>query len=576
MNIALNENRSQDAKQALLDDQLPDTDLISLLNAEDLAECLLTAAYRGRITLMRELVAHRGQIPLRFEHTLSNPAQYLLNGRHLVLDNSKYLRHIKSTKGLKALLTQIEAFGLKGLVDPGQTYPLLLREIDERVKNFPFTREVFSGQLPELRNDTLSHPELAIALGREAEGPVTPDAYRPILCWASKDMARQFPERLAPLKPYQQVSGSRSIKDFKASFDPEKPDAPLIISVGVHAPRREGDFTKFLFRQMAPESIQMGFEDEAGRVLCETTTDFLLSFPTVNHSEENHQAARSFVEQYCPYEIIATKTARICARDFGSKPKSTFKYQGEAYWFNSDVHTQFSYGDSRLFEMLSLDHPLRDRALNMMERQQWLWLIERYDARHSSARCLLALRDTFGLDNAGMKLILSQQKLSALIDAGYRFVDETSAFHDHGQFDYASRHTYDPKFKSTVFLKFDVIDWRPPHAEQMSERQVQEQIVGQYQKILMSNLWPSKSSKPTDVNNALEMLVNHQKSLLGDAAKISLHAYLKNAGLEACLKAKPEHLPKLLDVFARGEFDPYLKTLPNKLKGLLLENDMGL
>jgi hypothetical protein len=576
MNIVLNEISSPDAKKALLDGQAPDTDLIGLLNEDDLAECLLTAAYSGRLTLMRELVAHRGPIPLRFEHTLSNPAQYLLNGRHFVLDTSKYLRHIKSTKGLKALFTAIEAFGLKGLLEPGPTYPLLLREIDERVKHIPFTRGVFSGQLPELRQDTLSHPELAIAMSKETEGPVTPDAYRPILCWASKDMARQFPERLAPLKPYQQVGGSRSIKDFKASFDPEKPDPPLIITVGVHAPRREGDFTKYLFRQMAPESIQMGFEDEAGRVLCETTTDFLLSFPTVNHSEENHQAARAFVEQYCPYEIIATQTARVCASDFGSKPKSTFKFQGEAYWFNSDVHTQFSYGDSRLFEMLSLDHPLRDRALNMMERQQWLWLIEKYSAQHSSARCLLALRDTFGLDNAGMKLILTPSKLSALLDAGYRFVDETSVFLDLGQFDYASRHTYDPRFKSTVFLKFDAIDWRPPQAERMPDRQVQDHIVGQYQNILKGNLWPCKSSKPTDVNNALQMLSAHGKSLLGDATKISLHAYLKNAGLEACLQAAPEHLPKLLYVFARGEFDPHLKTLPNKLRGLVLENDMGL
>jgi hypothetical protein len=568
VDFSLNELSSYQAKDAMLANKAPTTELIGLLNEADLAECLLTAAWRGNLTLMRDLVEQRGAIAVRFENTRLNSHQYLLNGQPIQMDTTRQLSHIASSKQLKDLLTAVHQLGLQGLIDPGPTYPLLLRNIDRAIKPHAFNTVEFSGLLPELSQDRLSNPELALALAEEAAGPVTPDAFRPLLCWATKEMVHQFPEHLAPIKPFQNVGFGQSMKAFKASYDPEKPEAPLIISVGVNTTRRSM-FAKYLFRLMAPEATQMGFDDEGRRVLCKTTTDFLLNFPTVNHTEDNHRAARAFVEHYCPFEIIASQAEIICARDFG--------HDTQNYSFKVDLYTQFSYGDSRFFEMLSLDHPLRERALNMMEWEQWQWLVQKFDGRSSNARGLIAVRDTFGLDNTGMKLILTQSKLAKLIEAGYRFSDQTSVFDNQGKFDYAGQQTYDPACKTTVLIRFDASDWRPPHADQLTERQVLDYVVEQYQGILATNLWPSVISKPSDIKMALAMMASYENGKLRFDTNIALRAYLKNAGIEACVKASDsEHWPRLIDVFSREAFENCYKTLPHKFRGLLLEEDMGL
>lgn len=557
---------SAKAKDALLNSGASHMEDIHRLNETDLAEVMLTSAIRGRTQLMKVLVGERGHIPVKFENSPFFPNQYKLNGQKLDLDMSYRLNHVSSTADLKALFSAIVEFGLQGLLEPGHTYPLLLRDIDQTVKRDSVREVTFSGLLPELLNDQLSHPELAIALSEESEGLVTPQAYKPILCWASSDMLGQFPEHLAPLEPFQRAGTRHTMQEWKANCDPDEPKAPFQIQVGVEASRQNAEFADFLFPLMAPEIIRMGFEDSERRVLCETTTDFLMRFPTVNHTAENYRAARLFAEAYCPFEIISVQAATICAHDFD--------HDVPHYDFKASLSTRFYYGDNHLFEMLSLDHPLRDRVLNMMTRGQWLALANEFDSTSFTAKSLLALRDSFGIDNTGMSLKLTLPMLLDLMAEDYRFADETRSFENKGRFESFS-HNHDSHYKTLVFLNFSVRDWFAKFDDQLTGDQAVERLIGEYQKILTFNLWPSESTKPTDVSSALNLLQDYDIEIYGiDAA---LYAYLRTVGVEACVQAAAsEHWVKLMDVFPKAEFKPYLKTMPNKAKGLFLEDEIGL
>lgn len=556
---------SAKAKEALLNSGAQHMEDIDRLNETDLAECMFTAAIRGRTKLMRVLVAQRGPIPVKFEHLQTK--EYKLNGRKFELDLMYMFSHISSSADLKALFAAVVEFGMEGLLEQGPTYPLILELIDKTFKRDGVNEVLFSGLLPELRRDELSHPELAIALNKESEGPVTPDAYKPILCWASRDMLGQFPESLAPLEPFQELKYRDPVTEgWTTHFNPDAPAAPINISVGVRASQNNAEFADFLFPMMAPEITRMGFEDSEGRVLCETTTDFLLRFPTVNHSIENDRVVKEFVENYCPFEIMALQAATICSREFDHKVPH--------YAFEASLVTRFRYGDNQLFEMLSLDHPLRDKVLSMMTQQQWRLLVKEFDSPSFTAKSLLALRDTFGLDNTGMSLKLTLPTLLALKEAGYRFCDETRAFENKGRFEW---HLYNDNAtpKSLVMLSFSGRDWHSRFDDQLTGDQVIDCIIGEYQQILPMNLWPSESEKPTDAASALKLLYAYDGDTYG--THVTLYAYLRTAGIEACIQAAAlEHWSKLMDVFQKDDFKPYLKTMPSKARGIFLESEIGL
>jgi hypothetical protein len=556
---------SAKAKEALLNSGAQHMEDIFRLNEADLAECMVTAAIQGRTSLMKVLVAQRGPIPVKYES--GQLSVDMLNGQPYTPNLSYMLKHISCSADLKSLFSAINEFGIQGLMEPGPTYPLLFQFIDRKVKrNWVKGGESFSGRLPELRKDQLSRPELAIALNEASEGPVTPQAYKPILCWATRDMLGQFPERLAPLAPMQKVNYRYSMEDWKANCNPDDPGSPIIIEVGVVASRKNAEFADFLFPLMAPEIARMGFEDSEGRVLCETTTDFLLSFPTVNHSIENERVVREFVESYCPFEIMALQAATICSRDFD--------HGVPRFEFDASLQTRFQYGDNRLFEMLSLEHPLRYKVLNMMAKGQWLSLVKEFDSTSFTAKSLLALRDAFGIDNTGMSLKLTLPMLLELKEAGYRFCDETRAFENRGRFEqHLQSNTVKPK--NLVMLNYSGRDWHSRFDDQLTGDQVIDCIIGEYQQILPMNLWPSESEKPTDVASALRILNEYDGETYG--THVTLYAYLRTAGIEACMQAAAsEHWVKLMDVFPKAEFRPYLKTMPNKARGLFLEDEIGL
>lgn len=559
---------SDSAKHRLLNSATFDMRDVELLNTPDLTETLFRSAVSGRVPLLMTLLRHRGSRPVTFDD-LPDSLISTLNGKNIELGRRYSLRYITNLSELKSLFSSIHDSGMKGLLEPGHTYPLLLRDIDTTVKRSLLQGGEFGGALPELGADTLSQPELAIVLNEESLKRVTPDAYRPILCWASQDMVSQFPECLRVLSPFQEVNNKISMQEWKDSYDSDEPVTAGTITLGLKADDHHTGFAEFLCAVMAPSTARLGLPDTSGRVMCETTTDFLLGFPAVNQSQDNFSAARAFVKTYCPFEIIATQAAKVCARVYGHKLRE--------YTFEKYLARSFHFGRNELLEQLSSDNPIRDQVLNMMRKEQWLGLVKSFNSASASVKTLLALRETFGIDNTSLPVYLSRDAMTELISAGYRFADGTSV-HECAD-DFSAARWKCSNRSSDVLLEFDGADWQPEYADHMPARMVQDIFIKQYQQIMSTNLWPAPIPKPADVKEALDLIVAHDNGnpTPRENTALALRAYLVTAGLEACMQAaQTAHWERLMDVFGKEAFEPYIKTLPHKARGLLLEDEMGL
>jgi hypothetical protein len=562
---------SSNAKATLLG-RLPNMQDIERLNDIDFVETVFRSAVRGKTSLVRALLLSRGDkpLPVHFKEVPGSDSA-TLNGQGIELIAGETLADIGGSSQLKALFSLIQQSGMRGLIQPGATYPLLLRDIDSTVKRNRFRiKEVgFSGLLPELKGDVLSQPALALALQEESFSSFGPEAYRKVLCWASQDMVSQFPQQLLALTPVQTVNRQISMQDWKANYDPEEPVEATSITLGVNLSSDNTEFAKFLFSVMAPDSARLGLPDATGRVLCETTTDFLLSFPTVNHSADNAAAAEAFVRSYCPFEIIATQAAQTCARKFGHELRE--------YDFETPLTTTYFFGRNELFEKLSRDNPLHEQVLNMMRKEQWLGMVKSFNSASASVMTLLALRDTFGIDNTSLPVHLSRSGMVELIEAGYRFADDTRVYECTDDLE-VNRYNFSNR-SSDVLLQFDGANWQPEYGNEMPTEMVQGIYIKQYQQIMSTNLWPAPIIRPVDVKEALDMLVEHDAGIPVPLENTTwaLRAFLATAGLEACMQAATtKHWDRLMGVFPKADFMPHLKALPHKAKGILLEDEIGL
>lgn len=561
---------SQSARKALLDSILLGKlrsssnmhELMDQLSEVDLADCILSATISGGEALVRALVERRGPVPILVECTNPDSTFHKLNGESVQTNIAMFGQYLKSRKELKSLLAMIVELDMKGLIEPGKSYPLLWQKLDKRHFLSRLESMRFYGDLPSLNNGVLSQPELAIALHEEASRVSAPDAYKPMLCWASADMVSQFCQHLAPLIAYQNANGYGSMAKWKEdSISSGSLDVPTI-EVGVRPTERSTPFANHLFYAMGPASSHRGLEDQQGRVLCETTTEFLLEFSVAACEEGNLAAANAFVDHYCPAEIMALQAAEVGEREFGTT-------QG-IYRFPDDLRTNLTSNFDLLFLALTEDPRVRD----LMTKEQWGKLLLKATTIHPEA--LVALYQIFGFDNSGKDLNLGADDLQTLIKGSYRFADGTKVFESEPAF---HKHNY----QSDLHLAPSVhIPQRLSFASSLKQNRTLQEVLEfalkNYLGIHKMNLWPTQGAKPTDLADAIKLATRVEFGDVNKSKTMALHAYLLDAGVEACAQAasSPTQWMKLLDVFSGEELQPYLKVMPNKVRGRLLENGMGL
>jgi hypothetical protein len=545
-------------------------DLASMdtLNQEDLAECMLYATLKGNEAMVRTLVERRGLVPIEVQTLQTTPPTYLLNGRPVEFNATIFFYDIDQydrDNKINSLLEMIVEFGMKGLIDFCDTYPLLLRNVCPSPFEDQYNRYHFEGALPELSGGVVSRPDLAIAMLDRSATAASPEAYQPMLCWASEEMARQFPENLIPLRVFQDVPGHGTLAEWKEkSGEPGNLDVDCI-SIGIEPTDENSDYASCLIGPMAPENAKKGFADIGGKLLCETTTDFLLQFETSACSEQNVLAANEFVRAYCPILIMANK-----ALSFYESKGIDVPLQGASQLFVTDMRSNFD----ALFSLLDVSNDTSERAKTLMTKAQWMALARRGQTSIAPAS-LLALWQGFGINNAGLQLCLEREQLAYLADNGYRFSSDTRVFEDEDLFkEYSGG--------SATGTGILIGDYRIPFVPDYFDGQENASLLSQatvvFQKILASDLWPTTEGRPKNVKDALEQCQFFNLDDFENNQAMLLRVYLLNEGVEACVDAvtSPGQWDRLITVFGSDEMTPYVALMPKSAKGHMLESVLGL
>jgi hypothetical protein len=535
---------------------------MDLLSEHDLAACVLQATILGRESLVRDLIAYRGPVPIVLDRTDDGTDDLRLNGRVIYIPHQDVAKTINKMSSLQSLLSMIKEFGMKGLIEPGPVFPFLWHRIDENlsIRNLPEAR--FTGELPSLVGGLLSQPELVMALTVESPLTATPEAYKPVLCWASEEMIREFPKGLAPLNLFQTVDGHGSLQDWKAKAGQPESLIYGAIELGVIPSERCSDLVNGLFAAMGPESARLGLDDQQGRILCETTTDFLQQFPTSDWSEDSLLAATEFAVSYCPIEIMARQAATACTRDFGLE-KTT-------YHFRDQLKLYLCESFDPLFTALERDERVKD----LLAKEQWAWLLKHADV--VQVESLVALYKTFGIDNAGASLILGEQDLQVLIAGGYRFADGTKAF-DRDLDYHAHNRDRDLQIAPSVSIPKN-LSFTESAQNPSSASVLLAHVLAAHKALNRMNFWPIQDVRPVDLAHALKMAVRLDIDHVGNVKSMAMHAILLNAGVDACAEvaSSAAQWTLLTEVFTADQLNPYIKMMPGKAKGRLLESGLGL
>jgi hypothetical protein len=574
---------AEDSKQALLMlKQTPNIDgqfkmqwsfddlaSMDLLNQEDLAECILCLTLKGNESLVRTLVERRGLVPVNVQTLETLPPTYLLNGKPVVL-GVKFLNAIDRHKvdgQLNSLLDMIVEFGIKGLIDHGESYPLLLRNVYSNPIESVFDRSQFEGYLPELSEGVVSHPELAIALRDRSARAAAPEAYQPLLCWASEDMVRQFPENLMPLRVFQEVEGHGTLAQWKAqSGEPGNLDFDCI-SIGIEATDKNTVFASCLIESMAPEASKKGFSDINGRLLCETTTNFLLQFETSACSEKNIHAATKFVDTYCPVLIMAKKAAAFYQAQGIKVP-----YQGVPQIFVTDMRSNF---DALINLMVAWDET-SERVKTLITKDQWAHLAKRSQSSIEPA-CLHTLWKELGIDNTGLQLALDGEQVVYLAKNDYRFSSDTRVFENESSSNEYSENNGTSNTTS-LLIEDNRVPYVPDYFDGRQDANLFVHAIVVFKKILASNLWPTEEGRPKDLKEALLECNGLDLGNYECNRAMLLRAYLTEVGVDECAEtvSRPNQWLMLTTVFGADELKPYLGIMPKAAKGRVLENSLGL
>jgi hypothetical protein len=566
-------------------DPVRTAELVSQIDDSDLPEFMFYLAVTGNLQVMHALQVIKGPISVEYVYKPGERRQHTVNRKAFSPERSGVLSHCTSVAELKAFFSTIKSYGFKGIVEPGLTFPFLFTESDCSGVLSIVKEASFLGELPFLDAGRLKSPELAICLSDESCQSATPEAYMPILCWATEAMIKEFGDSLKPLSLLQRVSydvhrplaeraesdlyrcASMPAATFKKNAKTNDEAVVTEITLGLDEYASHSEWAGNLNRYMGNEFTRRGFPSLDGRVLCEARVDFLLNFPAALCTKENLLESKRFVDGYFPFDILAIQTLKACSDNFGHPPKSLAKY-------TESLALSHRNAFNRVFEDLSEKSPVRERMLDMFTREQWLGLAKNCEGFSLTVEALIALRDTLGLDNRGLALSLVPGDLDTLSNAGYRFVDDTQSLHDWDFLD--SESEPDP---ALTCVKLDLSGQAISFTlENDSGDKILDEAVRLHGLVQSMNLWICKTPKPTSIKQALAAIVDLNITNPSHQQAMALYAFLVGQGIAACAKEaiSPEEWVRLTEMFSDEEISPYLKIMPGKARGRALESQLGL
>jgi hypothetical protein len=560
-------------------------DWVDALTEKDLHECMFSAAVQGNIQLMNLLWWHRGPFPLEYENKPGFDAHYL-NGIEFDEPTAERFTMSRSMADIKAVFEAVNSFGFKGIFEPGRTYPFLFRKRNHLTSREVGLQRKFKGKLPFLVDDRLDDPELAMCLAKEIGCSVVPDAYRPILCWATEAMVAQYPQELAPLRTVQQVTyfdlaGEQepgvarpsklvmvSLAEFKAMTSPPDTARLHTMTLGVEFPTHQGSMANLLYGYMGIHAARFGFADEQGRVLCETRTDFLLRFAASHSDVENSLSCEAFLAEYLPLDIIGHQAEVVCEDQFG--------HTRARHVTKMDAREQVWAYDARFAQVLDLLLPsygVPVQAREMLRHEQWASMIKHCDTTRMSATKLIAVRDALGLSNEGLRFILEASEIYELYKANYRFSDNTKVLPH-----LMPNTEFLIKADAGTCVVFNVSEKALKSIICYNEEELIQETIRLHGLAQQMNLWTGLSERPSSVEDALDQIVVLPIDNADYADPMALMAWLIQKGVAVCASAATTsgHWQRICEIFGTESLTPHLAILPRDIRGLVLEHGLGL
>jgi hypothetical protein len=547
--------------------------------AADFDEFLFNATVIGDLRVVEALRSYLGPLTLTYELKAGGRVSSV-NGISFKPQRNGVLRHCNSIAEVKQFFSVIKALGFKGLVEPGPTVPYFYSENNQTYDHIlgVVRAAQFKGELPFLEAGVLKSPELAISLSEESFYSATPDAFMPMLCWATEAMVQEFSEALKPVEFMQSISFETAKRGYAKSYSSmpvamykakQQPcDAVIVtgIGVGLKSSHLHSEWLSNLNHYMGNEFTRNGFADTDGRILCETRVDFLLSFPADFCAESNLLESKRFATEYIPFDILAIQALKACTELYGHPQQS--------YATFAMPHAKsYRHAFNPLFEIMGSQSPLREPLLDLLTREQWLDIARKAESVSFTAKALIALRDTFGLDNQGMILRFRPEDLDTLRQAGYQFVSNTALMID----DTSQDAEDEPPHVTGVRLNLSGYSVSFTLEDDNAETLLAETL--RYHGLAQSmNLWSCKTPKPATVQQALKQIVDLNIANTEHVQAMALYAFLVGQGIAACAKeaTSPEEWLRVVEMFSDREIEPYLSIMPRQAKGRALENQLGL
>jgi hypothetical protein len=558
--------------------------IIDALNEQDVVECMFTAATVGHMLMMSEIWKRWGPFPVVYENE-EGAEVGRLNGRAFTPKRTRLLPFAAKDGRIRKIFEAIRGYGMKGLIEPGKTYPFLFKEIDLKTQVSIQALKRFKGELPFLESNCLRWPELAVTMECEAQRTGMLEAYRPMLCWATEDMILQHGARLVPLRTVQEVvfhdpavvpsAGSdplvrRSLAEFKA--DEHMRDQVVIakIILGVEPDERHSSTVGLLIDSMGSKEVDYGFEDAKGRVLCETRADFLLNFQRSPACQENEQQAHVFITNGFPLGILASHIAKVCKEEFAH---DLSKLQHPTHFARPIKADYLPAADGVFFMNLSIEG-IGQRLVELLRADQWRSLFKYSPTTYLRPKGLENFRSVYQMDNQGMSINIDPEDVDEFDAIQYRFRDGTVVVRTNEEYDEMLKTSQD---KTCVLLHLDSgrIGWS---LKLLEDDGLFNETLRLHTKVQQMNLWTGIGTEPPHAGQALDDLVRLGGMDIKSFKSMATTAHLVRLGVDVCVQAAKtlEHWSLIARLFSADQLKPYLAVMPRQARGLLIESALGL
>lgn len=556
---------------------------IDALNDQDLAECMFTAATFGYVLVMDALWAKRGPFPVVYENE-EGSFYGRLNGQYFEPRRTKLLPFASKIGRLRKIFDAIRKYELKGLIEPGPTYPFLFSEIDLSTLVAIGMRR-FRGQLPFLSDNALHWPELAAHMEAEAQRSGMLEAYLPMLCWATEKMITQHGANLIPLRTMQQVVFREA--EASGSMDPDKPFTRSMASfkadrrlndqvviqkmvLGIAPDERHSSSVGLLLSSMGTEDMDYGFSASEGRVLCQTRADFLMGFDLQPGCSENEEQAHQFILRGFPLGILANHVAKVCQEQFAH---DLSKIQHPTH-FSRPMQKECDAGSQSFFNLNFYSSGIGQKLVEMLRVDQWRSLFKYCSTSNLHPKGLLAFRDAYQMDNQGIHVHINPEAVFDLNEAQYRFRDGTVAVLTESEYDEVVKNHPD---STCVLLNIESghIGWIYGVSD---EHELFNECVRLHSMLQNMNIWTGNGPAAPDAKQALDNLLSLGGQDVKSIRSMGLVAHLIKLGAKDCAQAAstPEHWNLIVRLFDADDLRPYLAAMPRQARGLLLESGLGL